>query len=64
MSIKPKITSSDRIEQVTIYNINGSLVKTIQQNNNTINVSELSKGMYFLMVKTDNGISQNKFIKE
>tara|TARA_R110001592_G_scaffold95159_1_gene274431 strand:+ start:4227 stop:6608 length:2382 start_codon:yes stop_codon:yes gene_type:complete len=59
-----KITTADKIEQVTIYNINGSLVKTIQQNNNTINVSELSKGMYFLMVKTNNGIIQAKFVKE
>jgi hypothetical protein len=58
------ITTNETIIKVAIYNISGSLIKNIEANFNAINVSELSKGMYILVVQTDNGISQQKFIKE
>jgi hypothetical protein len=58
------ISSSNIIKQVSIYNINGSLIKVIQDNTHSINVSELSKGMYILVIKTENRITRNRFIKE
>lgn len=59
------INSTAQINQVRLYNINGSLVATLTADNNgKVNVSHLSKGMYFVLVSTDNGISQTKFIKE
>jgi predicted outer membrane repeat protein len=71
MSITPNpvknalsITTNETIKKVAIYNISGSLIKNIATNFNSINVSELSKGMYILVVQTNNGISQNRFIKE
>lgn len=44
--------------------ITGELVKTITSTNNSINVSELERGIYLLQVKTNNGIANSKFIKE
>jgi len=58
------INTEDQIEQVSIYNISGSLIKVIDSNTTSIDVTELSKGMYILVVKTDNGIVNSKFIKE
>jgi hypothetical protein len=53
----------DQIESVMIYDINGSLVKTINDNKSTVEVSELNEGMYFLTVMTNKGIVRSRFIK-
>jgi len=58
------INTTEKVEQVTIYSISGSLVKNINQNVNQVNVQELTKGLYILVVKTENGITRNRFIKE
>jgi len=57
------IKSEDRIEWFKIYNSEGRL---IQQNKyeTKIDISTLSKGGYFLEVKSQNGVSKHKFIKE
>ncbi|MBI2280020.1 MAG: T9SS type A sorting domain-containing protein [Bacteroidetes bacterium] len=71
MSISPNpvrdylfINGNEQVIKATIYTINGSLVQTLHVENNKINVANLSQGMYILVVHTDNGITQNKFIKE
>ncbi len=72
MSISPnpvkdvlRIETTEQIEQINIYNISGSLIKTINnEQNGWINVSDLSRGMYFMVVKTDKGINQTRFVKE
>jgi hypothetical protein len=48
-----------------ICNIFGQTVKTglIQQNTNSISVSELQTGIYILLIKTDGYIQSGKFIK-
>ena len=56
--------TTEIINQVSIYNINGSLVKIIREKFDAIVVSELSQGMYILVVQSEKGITQNKFIKE
>jgi len=58
------INTSEKIEQLSIYNISGSLIKVENTNDDSINVSNLQKGMYILSVKTDQGIKQSRFIKE
>lgn len=71
MSISPNpvkdyifINGADQLLKASIYTINGSLVQTLNTLNNKINVSNLSQGMYILVVQTDKGITQNKFVKE
>lgn len=71
MSISPNpvkdylfINGNEQVIKATIYTINGCLVQTLNTLDNKINVSNLSQGMYILMVQTDKGITQNKFIKE
>jgi hypothetical protein len=51
--------------EIYIYNIEGKLVKSAFANCNLtiINISFLSKGIYLIKVKTDKGITINKFIK-
>lgn len=58
------VNTNEKINKASIYTINGSLVQTLNTLDNKINVSNLSQGMYILMVQTDKGITQNKFIKE
>jgi Secretion system C-terminal sorting domain len=58
------LNTNKKIETITILDITGKTVKTIVSNNNTIDISGLTKGIYFLQVKTDKGIANSKFIKE
>lgn len=58
------IHSENSIEKVSIYSTNGSLVKDYNFSNQNINISDLSKGMYVLVLQSDQGIKQRKFIKE
>lgn len=52
--------------QIDILNIEGQIIKVInaQVLNTSFNISELSKGIYFVKVKNENGIFVKKFIKE
>ena len=49
--------SGEGMKQVTVYNALGQLVKTVNCNDNTvqINVSDLRNGMYFVNVVNNNG---------
>ena len=57
------ITTPYTIKNVNIYNMQGSLIKT-EKNNSTIDVENLTKGLYILEVNTLQGISIHKIIKE
>jgi len=59
-----QLQSRQVIENVSIMDVTGKTVKTIITNNNTIDVSNLVKGIYFLQVQTEKGIVNSKFIKE
>lgn len=52
------------ISSVTIYTMLGQIIQTIMQPSNTINVSDLKTGNYFLKVTTEKGTSTTKFIKD
>ncbi|SHF87335.1 T9SS type A sorting domain-containing protein [Chryseobacterium vrystaatense] len=58
-----EIQGVERIESTKIYNAEGRLVFE-NSNDSKINVSSLSKGGYFLEIKSQQGISRHKFIKE
>ncbi|HLW42709.1 MAG TPA: T9SS type A sorting domain-containing protein [Flavobacterium sp.] len=48
------------LEKITIYNNSGQIVKTAQQN--TVDVSNLSSGIYFVEVITNQGIATKKVV--
>lgn len=61
------ISSEDRIEEVTIYNVNGQQTIVNGQQSTTesiINISSLNAGVYFIKIKTDNQIITKPFIKK
>ena len=48
----------------TIYNFQGQVVSRIDNCSGQVNVSELSSGIYFLEVRTDNNVSVTKIVVE
>ena len=53
-----------KINNISILNLTGEIVKTTTVNTNIIDVSNLTQGIYFLQIHTDNGLVSKKFIKE
>lgn len=51
------------IDFVEFFNEEGQRVKTINGNVSSINVSELSKGMYFIRIHTEGEVVVRKFVK-
>jgi len=51
---------------IEILNIEGQLIKSLKSNevNTRVDISDYSRGMYFVKVKTEIGIAVKKFIKE
>lgn len=59
------ISSSDqKIENVSVYSLNGSLVKSISNVSDSIDVSHLKTGSYLVKVTTDQGSFTQKIIKK
>lgn len=59
------ISIGEEFQLIQIYNVNGSLVLSIQENQSQINVSDLSSGVYFIqMTAFDGDVKQSKFIKK
>ncbi len=52
------------IKQVQVYNLLGKEVLQMQDNNNTINVSGLQPGVYFVKLITQEGVRSFKMVKE
>jgi len=68
-SVKEIVTiNTDKvINSITIVNQLGQTVKVIQEKeilNNTVNLSNLSSGLYFMSIKVENGSQSFKIIKE
>ncbi len=53
-------------KQAILYNLNGQIVQNyyINQGINTIDISNLSKGIYIIQIPTQSGISIQKLVKE
>lgn len=61
------IESSSAIENITLTDLNGRTVKNINVNSlssTEVNISDLTAGMYFVTVQTDNGSGSTKIIKK
>jgi hypothetical protein len=56
-----------KVMALNIISSNGSIVRTVHvnKNNNTINTSSLASGLYYMVIRYNNGsIEQTKFIKQ
>jgi hypothetical protein len=58
------ISSDNEILNAEIINIDGQLVKSVSNHFNSIGISELSNGFYFVNVYTETGKKTYKFIKK
>ncbi len=58
------INSTDNVQRVEIYNMQGQLVKAETGAVNNISVKDLANGMYTLKLTTDNGTSIHKIVKK
>ncbi|OIQ15362.1 MAG: hypothetical protein BM557_11645 [Flavobacterium sp. MedPE-SWcel] len=52
-----------QLEEITVYNLQGRKLLSLNQNLEYINISSLSNGIYLLDIKTDKGSTQYKLIK-
>ena len=71
LNIYPNPTSNQlRIDtelkpsEITIIDITGKTIMTTKQNTNIINVVDLSKGIYFIQLITEEGTVTEKFVKQ
>ena len=62
------IEADTNVEEVSVYNVNGQQTIAISQqlsaNSCTIDVENLTSGVYFIKVRTENGESVQRFIKK
>ncbi len=59
------LKNNDEIISCQIYDVTGkNVMSNAKMENNTVQVSALSNGVYFIKIKTMNGEMVNKFIKE
>jgi len=58
------LPSSVNIENISVYNAAGQLVKTVARKAQNINLSALKTGLYFVHVKTNQGIQYHKVLKK
>lgn len=57
-------SASKNIEKIEIYNVVGQKVESKILNNNQVNVSKLSKGIYIMKAFIGNAVGTYKFVKE
>jgi len=64
VSIEQKSTDGVTLQSVQILDSSGKWIKSIKDNFNQIDVSNLSKGMYLFVIQTDKGNKTEKIIIE
>ncbi|WP_138434475.1 T9SS type A sorting domain-containing protein [Winogradskyella algicola] len=57
------IKSTEQVKNISIYNINGQLVKQAIETSNGIDVSVLPSGLYMIQINTSNNSINQKFLK-
>lgn len=57
-----QIESNAVIDDITLYNTAGKIIKKFNTQNNTLNISTLAKGVYMLTITSGNTISTKKII--
>lgn len=58
------IISENNINKVEIFNVQGQLVKAANGNVNSLSISDMNNGIYFVRVTTDKGTATHKLIKK
>lgn len=58
------IETNQPISKVTIYDVQGKKVKTFHQSHTSYNIEDLTSGIYFVNIKTDQGETTKKIIKQ
>ncbi|MCL2131728.1 MAG: T9SS type A sorting domain-containing protein [Lentimicrobiaceae bacterium] len=58
------IVAGEPVKEVSVYSILGQKVSSYNGDVTTIPVADLAKGMYIITVKTENSVSNQKFIKD
>ena len=58
------VVCSEDVHALHVYAVSGQLLATYAQNTKAIDVSGLSNGMYLLVVQTESGMTQQRFVKE
>lgn len=53
-----------KVSSMSIYNTLGQVVQVVTNPTQTVDVSELRAGTYFVKIVSDNGVSGTKFVKE
>lgn len=53
-----------KLTEIKIIDLTGKLIKTIKQNTNTVNVADLTAGIYFIKLITDEMTITKKFVKQ
>ena len=53
-----------QITEINILDLSGKIVRSIIDNTKTIDVSDLTQGIYFLKIRTENDASATQFIKQ
>ncbi|WP_299682338.1 T9SS type A sorting domain-containing protein, partial [uncultured Tenacibaculum sp.] len=59
-----KIESKEDVKAIKLYSMLGKEIEVKDFSSNGIEVSSLSKGIYFLMIRTDSGKGIRRFIKK
>ena len=62
VSIEQKITEGVTLQSVQILDSSGKWIRSVKENFNHIDVSNLSKGMYLFVIQTDKGNKTEKII--
>ena len=57
------ITSDENVESIEILNANGQKIKTLETIQNTVDVSDLKNGVYFIVVKAGKQETVKKIVK-
>ena len=57
------IDKQEQIKHISIVDMTGKIVKWINEDVNTIKVSDLPKATYFIKVQTGKGVFHSRFIK-
>ena len=58
------IVASNELKTVSVFNLGGVLVHKEEMESDSIDLSELSRGMYIVLIETEKGISNHKIVKQ
>ena len=57
------LDAKQKISKVEIFDMSGRLLKTADGKDKKVSVAQLNKGIYIILLHTENGVVNSKFIK-